>query len=166
MQSIKEIGRRGRYAFALLALVLAALILAKAPSIGSSSTASQPTGKAPGPQVAAPSGSGSTALDASKLAAATGAPGTVYVAHSVKNDVSPPLRDIKPVASVGQAPEDHDVPVTYPKGHVNDPVVQNWFGALTMPTPIVNFDGVANMCGCYPPDTEGDVGPNHYVQWV
>ncbi len=22
------------------------------------------------------------------------------------------------------------------------------------------------MCGCLPPDTEGDVGPNHYMQWV
>ena len=35
-----------------------------------------------------------------------------------------------------------------------------------MPGPIQNFDGIANLCGCYPPDTEGDVGPNHYMQWV
>ena len=25
---------------------------------------------------------------------------------------------------------------------------------------------INNLCGCYPPDTEGDVGPNHYMQWV
>ena len=35
-----------------------------------------------------------------------------------------------------------------------------------MPSPIQNFDGIANLCGCYPPDTEGDVVLNHYMQWV
>ena len=35
-----------------------------------------------------------------------------------------------------------------------------------MPPPIANFDGITNLCGCYPPDTKGDVGPNHYMQWV
>jgi len=35
-----------------------------------------------------------------------------------------------------------------------------------MPSPILTFDGIANLCGCYPPDTEGDVGPNHYMEWV
>src|SRR5207245_9224518 len=52
------------------------------------------------------------------------------------------------------------------KGPVKDPIVQNWFGAIAMPTPIRTFEGVGNTCGCAPPDTEGDVGPNHYVQWV
>ena len=32
--------------------------------------------------------------------------------------------------------------------------------------PTVNFDGVNNLNGVLPPDTNGDVGPNHYVQWV
>ncbi len=35
-----------------------------------------------------------------------------------------------------------------------------------MPTPIVNFEGVGNVSGASPPDTEGDIGPNHYMQWV
>ncbi len=38
-----------------------------------------------------------------------------------------------------------------------------------MPPPLLTFDGVdaANsQCGCLPPDTNGDVGPNHYVQSV
>jgi hypothetical protein len=39
-----------------------------------------------------------------------------------------------------------------------------------MPAPVVNFDGVLNSqtscTNCFPPDTEGDVGPNHYFQWV
>ena len=44
--------------------------------------------------------------------------------------------------------------------------VQTKAGTGEMPSPIQNFDGVAAMCGCLPPDTNGDVGPNHYMQWV
>jgi len=32
--------------------------------------------------------------------------------------------------------------------------------------PLVNFDGVANINGVFPPDTDGDVGPNHYFQMI
>jgi hypothetical protein len=38
-----------------------------------------------------------------------------------------------------------------------------------MPGPLLTFDGVnsaASQCGCLPPDTDGDVGPNHYVEAV
>jgi hypothetical protein len=35
-----------------------------------------------------------------------------------------------------------------------------------MPATTQNFEGVPNVDGVLPPDTEGDVGPNHYVQWV
>jgi hypothetical protein len=31
---------------------------------------------------------------------------------------------------------------------------------------IANFDGVNNVNSVLPPDTNGDIGPNHYVQWV
>ncbi|MHB8810497.1 MAG: carboxypeptidase regulatory-like domain-containing protein [Desulfobulbaceae bacterium] len=33
-----------------------------------------------------------------------------------------------------------------------------------MPATSVNFEGLNNIAGVYPPDTCGDVGPNHYVQ--
>jgi hypothetical protein len=36
-----------------------------------------------------------------------------------------------------------------------------------MPPPLLTFDGVNSVesqCGCIPPDTNGDVGPNHYVE--
>src|SRR5881392_2079718 len=39
----------------------------------------------------------------------------------------------------------------------------------TIPGPLLTFDGVnsaASQCGCLPPDTDGDVGPNHYVEGV
>jgi hypothetical protein len=38
-----------------------------------------------------------------------------------------------------------------------------------MPAPILTFDGMNSAqsgCLCLPPDTDGDVGPNHYVQSV
>jgi len=41
--------------------------------------------------------------------------------------------------------------------------------AVAMPTPIATFGGMtqATACGnCLPPDTHGDVGPNHYIQSV
>ncbi len=41
--------------------------------------------------------------------------------------------------------------------------------APTMPAPLLTFEGVAETqsgCGCEPPDTNGDVGPNHYIEAV
>ena len=34
---------------------------------------------------------------------------------------------------------------------------------MAMPSPIVNFAGTGNVNGVLPSDTQGDVGPNHYV---
>src|SRR4029077_7274457 len=39
----------------------------------------------------------------------------------------------------------------------------------TLPPPIITFDGITltqSGCGCQPPDSQGDVGPNHYVNAV
>ena len=39
-----------------------------------------------------------------------------------------------------------------------------------MPGPLLTFDGMNSSgangtnCGCLPPDTDGDVGPDHYVE--
>ena len=41
--------------------------------------------------------------------------------------------------------------------------------AVAMPAPIATYPGIAQAqsgCGCLPPDTQGDVGPNHYIQAV
>ena len=37
-----------------------------------------------------------------------------------------------------------------------------------MPSPLLTFEGesAAEACACAPPDTDGDVGPNHYVEAV
>ena len=47
-----------------------------------------------------------------------------------------------------------------------DPSLQETNGLLEIDAPIINFDGINNLQGVYPPDTNGDVGPNHYVQSV
>jgi len=52
-----------------------------------------------------------------------------------------------------------------PDGPV-DTAVQSAFGPLVMPPPIMNFEGVGNVNGVLPPDTQGDVGLTYYVQWV
>ena len=34
------------------------------------------------------------------------------------------------------------------------------------PRPVQSVEGIGNVNGVLPPDTNGDVGPNHFVQWV
>ena len=43
-----------------------------------------------------------------------------------------------------------------------------WRPAPNMPSPLLTFEGLsaAQACACAPPDTDGDVGPNHYVEAV
>ena len=53
-----------------------------------------------------------------------------------------------------------------------DRVVQDRAGALAMPAPIANFDGLNNLDDIYPPDTNGDIGydpatgKRYYFQWI
>ena len=47
-----------------------------------------------------------------------------------------------------------------------DPVAQRSKGNTGHRGPGVNIDGVPNVNGVYPPDTDGDVGPDHYFQMI
>ncbi|HET7088802.1 MAG TPA: PKD domain-containing protein [Anaerolineae bacterium] len=47
-----------------------------------------------------------------------------------------------------------------------DPVLQGPVPGVSAPTTGANFEGVNNVNGVLPPDTVGDIGPNHYVQMV
>ncbi|MBK8304929.1 MAG: hypothetical protein IPK98_16630 [Chloracidobacterium sp.] len=88
-----------------------------------------------------------------------------------KADISPPLRDMKPIAAYKTAkrpneerdaiPRSPDIPKELWK---NDPVVQSFLGDQEIPAPIASFDGSpTNPAGVAPPDPNGDVGPNHVV---
>lgn len=61
----------------------------------------------------------------------------------------------------------------YSAVYAPDPNVQRTQGTTAMPDPIVTFDGLNNQHNfaifngrINPPDTNGDVGPNHYIQTV
>ena len=45
-----------------------------------------------------------------------------------------------------------------------DPLVAQGTNAGDSPTPFLTFEGVPSISGVTPPDTNGDVGPNHYIQ--
>ena len=106
------------------------------------------------------------------------------VGRSDKNDTSPPLRDIRPKAP-SRAPVIREIqrrgrPITAPElgataaqPQALDPVVQRQRGASPMLTTTLSFEGISNVGQSTviggkvtPPDTNGDVGPNHYVQTV
>src|SRR2546428_7282698 len=100
--------------------------------------------------------------------------GPPQVQQSIRHDVSPPLRDIaRPPQprTIREAEPVRRLPVAVSQIQQADPVKQITVGPLVGTTPGLNFAGVGN--GDYgfapnsaPPDTNGDVGPNHVVQWV
>ncbi len=114
------------------------------------------------------------ALVAAPPAAIQASP-SVTIRFPVRMDLSPPLRDMKPIpppegTTAGGV---HVVPLVRPplpklrnESAVVDPVVQSWQGKESMPAPLQSWDGIGNIYGYVPPDTEGDVGPNNYMQWV
>jgi hypothetical protein len=95
------------------------------------------------------------------------------VGQAIKHDVSPELRELPPLPP-SSGPGARVIPrqplprrpSAAGEREERDPVVQDWEGPVSMPAPIQNFDGIGNVNGVLPPDTNGDVGPNHYVQMV
>lgn len=120
--------------------------------------------------------------------AAPGAPQTI-VGQAHNFAVSPPLRSLPPAASAAPtagAKRSRTLEVRYlhPEAQVKsrlheiDPVVQRSplgprLAAPAIPGPASTFDGLSDTNNSsrfgftvIPPDTNGDVGPNHYVQFV
>src|ERR1044072_1116692 len=101
---------------------------------------------------------------------------TVIVGASVHNDTSPPLREMKQVKLEQKEEHEANENPKLPNNHKDspDPVVQSAnsllaFAGINIPTPILNFDGIAFpgvSCNCAPPDTNGEVGATQYVQMV
>jgi N-acetylneuraminic acid mutarotase len=97
------------------------------------------------------------------------------VRTAVKHDTSPALRSMRPSRAAVQAETKtkvselarREVPharageATRETADVQSDVVTN-----AMPEFGQNFEGVGNVNGVLPPDTQGDVGPNHYVQMI
>ena len=99
---------------------------------------------------------------------ATAAPETI---RSDRHDRSPLLRHMAAGKSLeGDKPEKRNPrwrrASRHPSGLRMDSAVQATPAAPVIPTPSRSIEGVSNTNGVLPPDTNGDVGPNHFVQWV
>jgi hypothetical protein len=104
-------------------------------------------------------------------------------------DVSAPLRDLALAAPLRRAPfapslEPFEIrpergPVAKDKGYSGDGAFQGanalrlQGAAATIPAPLLTFEGLSNQDNfnifgfrINPPDTDGDVGPNHYVEMI
>ncbi len=97
------------------------------------------------------------------------------VGTATRFSISPPLRTMK-IDDRAKLPKGADDRGTGgaidDNRHEPDPALQRWHGEGifsgkdALPTSGVSFDGMMNTTGATPPDTVGDVGPNHYVQMV
>lgn len=118
-------------------------------------------------------------LQISLAQAQTGVGPAPIVKNAVYFDVSPPLRDMLVIRPVPDKVLIKEVPnKTGMKEVLNlnqntnslteDPVLQRTDGPLVPMWPVLmqNFEGMSNLMGYYPPDPQGDVGPNHYLQVV
>ena len=98
------------------------------------------------------------------------------VFKSVYHDVSPPLRDMiknVPLPADNSWKDGVVKNILYPNGLPKDepfigydPTLQDWMGPKHTDTVLLSFDGTGNIANVYPPDTDGDVGPNYYFQCV
>ena len=95
------------------------------------------------------------------------------VKHDVWHGVSAPVRSLpQPTMEAMKAGREmpfHAIPRMWggkDSFHPDTPY-QDWIGAPTvMPAPLMSFEGLDNSSGVLPPDTNGDVGVNYYIQSV
>ncbi|HLX33742.1 MAG TPA: hypothetical protein VKR30_00705 [Candidatus Limnocylindrales bacterium] len=159
---------------AVPAALLGALVLVAATL--TSFSPEQATAHHPGPAAPGVAGSLTSSTTTAALGAASaGSNGArPIVSADVRHDVSKPLRQVKPGPSIpGESDAYANAPLPLPgrsaavaRGGA-DPLVQSApvAGAISASV-VTSFDGITNLNGVLPPDTNGDIGPNDYVQWV
>ena len=112
-----------------------------------------------------------------QAAPGTQAPDVLQMVGPVRLD-----QDLRKLPYIPQKGETEEQPLTrYPHGtgasagsgtsglpYVQQLLKNVWRPAPTMPGPLLTFEGesAAEACACAPPDSDGDVGPNHYVEAV
>ena len=109
--------------------------------------------------------------------ASVAADASAAVANEAVHDTSPPLIELP---LIGPTPKFRNPGSTKPRipyerqavMYPDEPAGLSGIAAIdevnltSMPAPSQNFAGVDNPNGYFPPDTVGDVGPNHYVLMV
>ena len=104
------------------------------------------------------------------------------IVSAIKFDKTPPLKNMRIIpAGTSKAefekegkevPNKFDVKKTHQqfqkKANSTKPAIQSKMGTLAPNSaePINNWEGIHNLNGVYPPDTQGDVGPDNYIQMV
>ena len=151
-----------------LAALTAGIVGVVAFGLGSNDHQSSSHQTAVGPAMAAPgaNATGNVAASATKSPAQN-----VGVSRAYR---IPAFRYLKPLepkeGAFQETGADNDRPTflrTSLKGlPEGDGALQTRANGTRTPAPDQNFEGINNLCNCYPPDTNGDVGPNHYVQTV
>jgi hypothetical protein len=93
--------------------------------------------------------------------------GDVQVVRAEHRDVSTSLGSMPVLQPRVVLPSEEPESFNFGTAVVFDPVRQ-LSGARSMPAPLLSFDGIGPGIGfssnASPPDANGDVGPNHYVQ--
>src|SRR5512138_3292380 len=99
------------------------------------------------------------------------------VQKAIYFDVSPPLREMAKISDfkADASWKDGIVRNNFNNRHAEgqglpmpgyiDPYLQDYFGQTLTDTTVQNFDGL-NAGSYIPPDTDGDIGPEHYFQVV
>ena len=103
----------------------------------------------------------------------------VEIGFSERHDTSPPLRDMikslpQQAPKVALPGEEEEIPNIFlsplagqnPADVPNNPFVQRAPTGDPTPSPIMSFTGINNIFGVLPPDTNGDVGISHYIQYI
>jgi len=113
---------------------------------------------------------------ANQASPGTQAPDVVQMVGPVRLD-----QDLRRLPYVPPKPEFEERVLTrYPHGtgqtgatgsgpaYVQQLLKNLWQPAPTMPGPLLTFEGgaAAQFCACAPPDSDGDVGPSHYVEAI
>ncbi len=105
-------------------------------------------------------------------------PDGLEITRADVRDLSPPLSELAKVALTNPSASAERIReanppkrLTTPRPLVIDPVVQQDVGIAAIPAPIANFEGLGTGLPVYlvqsaPPDTVGDIGPDHYFQIV
>ncbi len=124
---------------------------------------------------------GALALSPRLAFAAPPAPLTPTVGYAERMDVSSALRTLsvdgrQPTVDGRRQTVDSGfrlLKATHPDAvYTSDPVLQSVTGPTAMPAPLTSFNGLGNLNGVHPPDTQGDIGydpatgTKYYVQWV
>ena len=140
----------------------------KSPKVDKSPKVVKTVKSVKGLQSTVPSGKAAKSSKAAKDAAQQVGP---IVSRSIKNDTTKiPLRYIRPKAFTPRKQGDIEkMPKSEGKiidKNAADPLVRPGLVTPNVPPTFQNFEGADNNCGCLPPDTNGDVGPNHYVEIV